>query len=250
MLQIGKPHPDRNAQFEYINKIAKEFITAGKHVISVDTKKKENIGNFKNNGQEYCQRGNPRKVLDHDFPIKELGKISLYGVFCQNNNTRFVNLGINYDTADFAVESISIWWASIGQYTFPNATKLLIICDCGGSNGCETKLWKYRLGQLTQQIGIDIYVCHFPPGTSKWNKVEHCLFCYISKKWADKPLISVETAINLIGSTTTFTGLKVICKRDDTVYKLTETISNKEFETMGIIKIPPRENRNYALMTK
>lgn len=247
MLQIGEPHPDRNAQFEYINARAKEFIAAGEPVISVDTKKKENIGNFKNPGAEYRKAKDPRKVLDHDFSIEELGKIAPYGVFCQNDNTGFINVGTSHDTPEFAVESISRWWSCVGKQTFPNATKLLITCDCGGSNGYRVRLWKYRLWQFSQQSGLNIYVSHFPPGTSKWNKIEHRLFCYISKKWQGKPLVSVEAAIKLIGSTTTSTGLKVICIRDDTVYKLAQKISNEEFESIGLSKIPPRESWNYML---
>jgi hypothetical protein len=247
MLQIGEPHPDRNAQFEYINARAKEFIAAGEPVISVDTKKKENIGNFKNPGAEYRKAKDPRKVLDHDFPIEELGKIAPYGVFCQNDNTGFINVGTSHDTPEFAVESISRWWSCVGKQTFPNATKLLITCDCGGSKGYRVRLWKYQLWQFSQQIGLDIYVSHFPPGTSKWNKIEHRLFCYISKKWQGKPLVSVEAAIKLIGATTTSTGLKVICRRDDTVYKLAQKISNEEFESIGLSKIPPRESWNYML---
>jgi hypothetical protein len=247
MLQIGEPHPDRNAQFEYINARAKEFIAAGEPVISVDTKKKENIGNFKNPGAEYRKAKDPRKVLDHDFPIEELGKIAPYGVFCQNDNTGFINVGTSHDTPEFAVESISRWWSCVGKQTFPNATKLLITCDCGGSNGYRVRLWKYRLWQFSQQTGLNIYVSHFPPGTSKWNKIEHRLFCYISKKWQGKPLVSVEVAVKLIGSTTTSAGLKVICRRDDTVYKLAQKISNEEFESIGLSKIPPRESWNYML---
>jgi hypothetical protein len=245
MLQLGTPNPDRNAQFEHISEQAKSFIGEGEPVISVDTKKKENIGNFRNGGQEYRRLGDARKVLDHDFPIEELGKVAPYGVFCQNDNTGFVNLGTSHDTPEFAVASIARWWSCVGQYTFPNATKLLITCDCGGSNGYRTRMWKYQLWQLAQQIGLDIYVCHFPPGTSKWNKVEHRLFCYISKNWQGKPLVSVEAAVNLIGSTTTSTGLKVVCRRDDRVYELAQKVSDEEYEAIGIEKIPPHESWNY-----
>jgi hypothetical protein len=245
MLQPGKPHPDRNAQFEFINEQAKAFIAAGEPVISVDTKKKENIGNFRNSGQEYRRKHDPREVLDHDFPIEELGKIAPYGIFCQNDNTGFMNVGTSHDTADFAVESISRWWNCVGKHTFPNATKLLITCNCGGRNGYRNRLWKYRLSQLSELTGLEIHVCHFPPGTSKWNKVEHRLFCYISKSRQGKPLVSVETAVNLIGSTTTRTGLKVICQRDDTVYELAQSVSDEDFEAINIDKIPPRETWNY-----
>lgn len=249
MLQVGEPHPDRNAQFEFINKKTKEFIGKSEPVISVDTKKKENIGNFKNPGQEYRRNKDPRKVLDHDFPIKELGKIAPYGVYNLNHNVGFVNVGTSRDTPEFAVESISRWWESVGKHTFPEATKLLVTCDCGGSNGYRTRLWKYQLSQLAKFIGIEIHVSHFPPGTSKWNKIEHRLFCYISKNWQGKPLVSVEAAINLIGSTTTDTGLKVICQRDDTVYELGKTVSDEDFDSMNIEKVDPFGSWNYILNT-
>jgi transposase len=249
MLQVGEPHPDRNAQFEFIDKKAKRFIEIGEPVISVDTKKKENIGNFKNSGQEYRAKKDPRKVLDHDFPVKELGKIAPYGVYNLNHNIGFVNIGTSRDTAEFAVESISRWWEAVGKHTFPSATKLMITCDCGGSNGYRTKLWKYQLSQLAKRIELEIHVCHFPPGTSKWNKVEHRIFCYISKNWQGKPLVSVETAIKLIGSTTTTTGLKVICQRDDTVYELAKTVSDEDFESINIDRIVPFGNWNYLLKT-
>jgi len=247
MLQVGKPHPDRGAQFAFINEKAKAFIEVGEPVISVDTKKKENIGNFKNPGREYHMHKDPRKVLDHDFPIKELGKISPYGIYNLNHNIGFVNVGTSRDTSEFAVESISRWWDVVGKNTFPNATKLLITCDCGGSNGNRTRLWKYQLSQLAKRIGIEIHVCHFPPGTSKWNKVEHRLFCYISKSWQGKPLVSIEAAIQLIGSTTTTTGLKVICQRDDNIYPLAKVVSDKAFESINMEKIGPFENWNYCL---
>jgi hypothetical protein len=249
MLQVGEPHPDRNEQFEFIDKKTKAFIDAGEPVISVDTKKKENIGNFKNPGQEYRRNNNPREVLDHDFPIEELGKIAPYGVYNLNYNTGFVNVGTSKDTAEFAVESISRWWETVGKHTFPESTKLMITCDCGGSNGYKTRLWKYQLSQLAIRIGREIHVSHFPPGTSKWNKVEHRLFCYISKTWQGKPLVSVEAAVNLIGSTTTTAGLKVICQRDDTVYKLAKTVSDEVFKSINIDKIEPFQNWNYMLKT-
>jgi hypothetical protein len=250
MLQAGESHPDRNAQFELINGKAKEYIEAGEPVISVDTKKKEKIGNFMNSGQEYRRKNDPRKVLDHDFPIKELGKIAPYGIYNLNHNIGFVNVGTSHDTAEFAVESISRWWRVVGKPTFPRAAKLLITCDGGGSNGAKTRLWKYQLSQLAKRIGIEIHVCHFPPGTSKWNKVEHRLFCYISKNWQGKPLISIETAINLIGSTTTSAGLKVICQRDNKVYELAKTVSEEEFESIKIERIKPFEDWNYIINPK
>jgi hypothetical protein len=246
MLQVGKPHPDRNAQFEFIDKKARRFIKKGEPVISVDTKKKENIGNFKNTGQEYRKNKDPRKVLDHDFPFKELGKITPYGVYNLNHNIGFVNVGTSSDTAEFAAESISRWWETVGKHTFPLAAKLMITCDCGGSNGNRARLWKYQLSQLAKRIGVEIHVSHFPPGTSKWNKVEHRLFCYISRNWQGKPLADIETAINLIGSTTTSAGLKVICQRDDTVYELAKEVSDKDFESIKIKRIAPFGNWNYS----
>jgi hypothetical protein len=250
MLQVGESHPDRNEQFEFINGKAKEYIEAGEPVISVDTKKKESIGNFKNPGQEYRRSKEPRKVLGYDFPIKELGKIAPYGIYNLNHNIGFVNVGTSHDTAEFAVESISRWWGIVGKRTFPNAVKLLITCDSGGSNGNRTRLWKYQLSQLAKRIGIEIHVCHFPPGTSKWNKVEHRLFCYISKNWQGKPLVSVETAINLIGSTTTTTGLKVICRRDNKVYELAKTVSDEDFKSINMETIAPFDNWNYIFKPK
>ena len=247
MLQVGKPHPDRNAQFEFINGKAKAYIESGEPVISVDTKKKENIGNFKNPGQEYRRNKDPRKVLDHDFPLKELGKIAPYGIYNLNHNTGFVNVGTSHDTAEFAVESIARWWEVVGKHIFPNAGRLFITCDCGGSNGYRRRLWKYQLSQFAICTGIEIHVSHFPPGTSKWNKVEHRLFCYISKNWQGKPLIDIETAIELIGSTTTKTGLKVICQRDDNVYELAIAVSDKDFESIKMEKIEPFECWNYII---
>jgi len=247
MLQIGEPHPDRDAQFKFINKKAREFIESGEPVISVDTKKKEKVGNFKNEGHEYRKKKNPRLVLDHDFPIEELGKIAPYGVYNLNHNIGFVNLGTSHDTAEFAVESISRWWDTVGKHTFPEAKKLLITCDCGGSNGYRVRMWKYQLRQLANRIGIEIHVSHFPPGTSKWNKVEHRLFCYISKHWEGKPLISVEAAVKLIGSTTTATGLKVVCQRDNAKYELKKKVSDEEFESIKFDIIEPFGSWNYIL---
>jgi len=247
MLQAGEPHPDRNAQFEHINKTASEHIKNGIPVISVDTKKRENIGNFKNNGKEYRQNKNPRKVLDHDFLIEKLGKISPYGVYNLNNNTGFVNVGTSHDTSEFAVESISRWWETVGKHTFPETTILMITCDCGGSNSYRRRMWKYQLQEFANRTGLDIEVSHFPPGTSKWNKVEHRLFCYISKNWQGKPLVDVQTAVDLIGSTRTNTGLKVVCVRDDTDYKLARKVSDEEFESMNIEKIAPFESWNYRI---
>jgi len=248
MLQTGEPHPDRNEQFEHINDTATKYINMGIPVISVDTKKKEKIGNFKNEGQEYCKNKNPRKVLDHDFPIEELGKIAPYGVYNLNNNTGFVNVGTNHDTSEFAVESISRWWESVGKHTYPNSKSIYITCDSGGSNSCRARMWKYQLQEFADRTGLEVEVSHFPRGTSKWNKVEHRLFCYISKNWQGKPLVDIQTAIDLIGSTRTTTGLEVICVRDDTEYKLARKISDKDFDSILIDKISPFETWNYKIL--
>jgi hypothetical protein len=213
----------------------------------VDTKKKENIGNFKNNGQEYRRKGDPRKVFDHDFPLETLGKIAPYGVYNVNNNVGFVNVGTSHDTSEFAVESISRWWEIVGKHTYPNSGKVYINCDGGGSNGTRTRMWKYQLQQFADRTGLEVEVSHFPPGTSKWNKIEHRLFCYISKNWNGKPLVDVQTAVDLIGSTTTTTGLKVICVRDDTEYELAKKVSEEEFISINSTKIPPYCSWNYRI---
>jgi hypothetical protein len=247
MLQTGAAHPERNAQFEHIDRTAAKYIAEGIPVISVDTKKKENIGNFKNNGQEYRRKGDPRKVFDHDFPMDALGKIAPYGVYNVNNNVGFVNVGTNHDTSEFAVESISRWWEIVGKHTYPNSSRVYINCDGGGSNGTRSRMWKYQLQQFADRTRLEVEVSHFPPGTSKWNKIEHRLFCYISKNWNGKPLIDVQTAVDLIGSTTTTTGLKVICVRDDTEYELARKVSDEEFSSINSTKIPPYCSWNYRI---
>jgi hypothetical protein len=247
MLQLGTKHPDRNVQFKYINATAKRFLNRKAPVISVDTKKKENIGNFKNSGQEYRRRKDPRKVLDHDFSIEGLGKIAPYGIYVLNDNTAFVNVGTSHDTSEFAVESISRWWEIVGKKTYPKARKILITCDCGGSNGYRVRMWKCQLQQFANRTKLKIHVSHFPPGTSKWNKVEHRLFCYISKNWQGKPLIDIETAVKLIGSTTTEKGLKVICEQDDHIYELAQKVTDEDFDAIKIKKIGKHGEWNYVI---
>jgi transposase len=246
-LQVGIPHPDRNAQFEYINEQAKSFINANEPVISVDTKKKEMIGNFKNNGAEYAKKNQSTKVLDHDFMLPELGKVNPYGVYDINNNLGFVNLGISSDTAEFAVESIHRWWMSMGVELYPNATKLYITCDGGGSNGSRLKLWKTTLQELANKTKLDIYVSHFPPGTSKWNKIEHRLFSYISKNWRARPLVSIEVTISLIASTTTENGLKVKCILDENIYKKGLKVSDELLSSVAINKDAFHGEWNYFI---
>jgi transposase len=246
-LQIGESHVDRNAQFEFINSKVKEFINDNQPVISVDTKKKENIGNFKNNGAEYCPKGSPIEVLDHDFPIKELGKVRPYGIYDIEKNTGYVNLGISSDTAEFAVQSIQNWWEQMGKVAYPHATKLYITCDNGGSNGSRTRLWKIKLQKFALLSGLDIHVSHFPPGTSKWNKIEHKMFCFISKNWRGKPLVSTEVVVNLIASTTTVKGLKIMCAIDNNHYEKGIKISDDELQSINITKADFRGDWNYNI---
>ena len=247
MLQVGNPHPDRNAQFEYIDATSKEYLSKGIPVISIDCKKKENLGNFKNNGQEYRRKKDARKVLDHDFLNKELGTVAPYGVYDVGNNTGFVNLGTSHDTAEFAVNSILQWWLHIGKETYPNAKRLYINCDGGGSNGSRIHLWKAQLAEFAEVTGLEVHVSHFPPGTSKWNKIEHRLFCYISKSWAGQPLVDVETVVDLIGSTTTKQGLKVKCVLDKNDYPTGIKVSDECYNQIHIERIEPMTEWNYII---
>lgn len=247
MDQVGKAHPDREAQFQYLNEQSAEFLDAGDPVISVDTKKKENIGNFKNKGQEYRRSKDPRIVLDHDFPIPEFGKVCPYGVYLLNENAGFVNLGTSADTSEFAVESIRRWWNIIGRIRFPNTKRLLIHADCGGSNRANGRLWRLELAKLAEETGLELHVVHIPPGASKWNKVEHRLFCYITKNWQGKPLADVQCVINLISSTTTITGLKVLCQIDESEYLTGLKVSDEELELIDIQYTGPHEGWSYVI---
>jgi len=233
-LQVGEAHVDRDAQFEHINAKARSFMEEGQPVISVDTKKKENIGNFKNNGVEYAPKGTPTQVLDHDFPILGLGKASPYGIYDVRENEGYVNVGISSDTAEFAAQSIRTWWDEMGCLKYHGATKLYITADGGGSNGSRNKLWKKSLQILSNEIGLEIHVSHFPPGTSKWNKIEHRLFSHISKNWRGRPLVSLAVIISLIGSTTTKKGLRVRCGIDTNEYEKGIKVSDKELEELNI----------------
>jgi hypothetical protein len=227
----GKNHPDRNAQFEYINNKAQKYINQGLPVISVDTKKKENIGNFKNNGKEYRPTKMPRAVNGHDFA--EIKAVP-YGIYDIGNNSGFVNVGTNYDTSSLAVNSIKFWWEKEGKIRYPKAKKLLITADSGGSNGYNRKLWKYDLQQFANEYNIEISVCHFPPGTSKWNKIEHHLFSFISINWQGKPLTDYMTMVNLIGATKTEKGLTVTCQLDETKYEKGIQISDEQMKKINI----------------
>lgn len=232
--QEGKNHPDRNAQFEFINNDVKKQLGAREPVISVDTKKKELVGNFKNNGTEWRPKGKPTKVHMHDFEIPELGKVAPYGVYDLQRNHGWVNIGIDNDTAEFAVESIRRWWKKIGKKTYKNSKTLTITADSGGSNSYRARLWKHELQQFSNETNLSIRVRHFPPGTSKWNKIEHRLFSFISQNWRGKPLLTHATIIKLITATTTTTGLKVECTLDTNKYPTGKKISNEDYANINI----------------
>jgi hypothetical protein len=224
----GATHPDRNAQFEYINTQAMTFLQAQQPVISVDTKKKELVGEFKNAGQEWQPQGEPEKVQVHDFPDKKLGKAIPYGVYDLASNEGWVSVGIDHDTAQFAAASIKRWWREMGQARFPHATRLLITADGGGSNASRSRLWKVALQKLADAIGLELHVCHFPPGTSKWNKIEHRLFCFITQNWRGRPLTSYQVIVHLIGGTTTQQGLKVRAALDTGHYETGLVVSKEQ----------------------
>ena len=230
----GASHVDRNAQFEYINSSITRLQKKGIPTISVDTKKKENIGNYKNNGQELCKKGQPIEVKGHDFIDERLGKVAPYGIYDIGKNIGWVSVGISADTAEFAVNSIRTWWYTMGAQSYENAKELLITADCGGSNGYRVKLWKYELQKLSDELNISIHVRHFPPGTSKWNKVEHRLFSYISKNWRGKPLLTRETVVNLISNTRTKTGLQVKAVLDENKYEAGREICDDELSALSI----------------
>jgi len=248
----GKDNPDRNEQFLYINEEVKKFLNADQPVISVDTKKKENVGNYSNKGREYCPRGKPLETNTHDFPNKELGKAIPYGVYDIGKNEGWVSIGINHDTAQFAANSIRCWWTEMGQYRFPKATRLLITADSGGSNGSRTKLWKVSLRELSNDLKLNITVCRacllgWPPGTSKWNKIEHRLFSFISQNWRGHPLYGLATIVNLISHTMTHEGLTVRCAVDDTKYEKGIKISDAQLEAVGVKKHAFHGEWNYTV---
>lgn len=248
MLQAGEPSPDRDEQFGLINDLAKQYLEAGDPMISVDTKKKENIGNFKNNGAEYRKTKDPRKVWDHDFPVAELGKVNPYGVYVLNSNTGFINLGTDHDTSEFAVASIAAWWDSCGKNSFPEARRIYITCDGSGSNSSRSRAWKCGLQKLADYTGLEIMVSHYPPGASKWNKIEHRMFCYISKNWQGKPLIDIETVVSLISNTTTKNGLKIDCLVDNNVYAIGRKVSDEELAQVNHIPYERLGKWNYTIM--
>jgi hypothetical protein len=243
----GASHPDRDAQFEHINATARAAIEAGEPVISVDTKKKELVGDFHNGGREWRPKGTPELVRTHDFKDPELGKAIPYGVYDVANNEGWVSVGIDHDTAQFAVAAIHGWWQHLGAERFPHADTLTITADCGGSNGNRTRLWKTELQRLADETGLQITVCHFPPGTSKWNKIEHRLFSFISINWRAKPLVSRQVIIELIAATTTSTGLKVYARLDDRSYPDKIKVPDTELAAVHIDRDAFHPEWNYRI---
>ncbi len=243
----GESHPDRNDQFEFISELVKKFQEKEQPVISVDTKKKELVGDFKNNGKELRPKGNPEKVRVHDFKIPELGKVAPYGIYDMTNNIGWVNVGIDHDTSAFAVESIRRWWHAMGKELYPEAKKLMVTADGGGSNGYRVRLWKLELQKLADEIGLSIHVSHFPPGTSKWNKIEHKLFAFISQNWRGKPLISHEVVVKLIAATRNRNGLKVECQLDTNIYPKAIKVSDNEMNNINIQRNEFHGEWNYTI---
>lgn len=247
-MEEGGKHPDRNAQFEYINEKAKKFHNLSQPVISVDTKKKENIGNYSNKGKEYQKKGEPKQVKIYDFVDKKIGKVAPYGIYDLSKNEGFVNVGISSDTAEFAVNSIRSWWQEMGKEIYQDAAEILITADCGGSNGNRVRLWKVELQKFADETGMIINVCHFPPGTSKWNKIEHKMFCHISKNWRGKPLITREAVVKLISNTKTNQGLKIQAKLDEKTYLKGKKITDEQLNTVNLEKSEFHGEWNYRIL--
>jgi hypothetical protein len=248
----GSHHADRDEQFEHINRKAQRYLNKGEPVISVDTKKKELVGDFKNAGREWQPEGQPENVRVHDFEIRkpDKGKVAPYGVYDLGRNVGWVSVGVDHDTAAFAVESIRRWWHWMGRPSYPQAKRLLITADSGGSNGARVRLWKWELQKLADETGMAISVCHFPPGTSKWNKIEHRLFSFISQNWRGKPLISHEVIINLIAGTTTAAGLEVKSKLDSNTYPAGLKVSDRQMAELQLRRDKFHGDWNYSLLPR
>jgi len=244
----GTAHPDRNAQFEHINAKVKRFQQRGQPVISVDTKKKELVGPYKNAGREWQRKGEPERVDVHDFPDPELGKVIPYGVFDMSRNEGWVSVGIDHDTAQFAVQAIGRWWHKMGSKRYPQAGALLITADGGGSNGSRCRLWKVALQSLAARLGLPIHVCHFPPGTSKWNKIEHRMFSHITQNWRGRPLVSHEVIVNLIANTTTRAGLKIRAELDRGKYPTGIKITDAELALLNLKQDNFHGDWNYTVL--
>jgi Rhodopirellula transposase DDE domain len=243
----GKDHPDRNAQFEHINAQVRSFQRRGQPVVSVDTKKKEIVGNYKNPGREWEPDGQPRRVKSKDFPDKQLGKVAPYGVYDLTANEGWVSVGISHDTAEFAVESVRRWWYRMGRAVYSGAKELLITADAGGSNGSRNRLWKVCLQDLADETGLRIAVCHFPPGTSKWNKIEHRMFCHITENWRGRPLVSRAVVVNLIGNTRTRTGLQIQAELDTATYEKGIKVTEQEMESVRLKRDEFHGDWNYRI---
>ncbi len=246
----GTDHPDRDAQFSHLNAAVQLQLSLGQPVISVDTKKKELVGPFRNGGRELRPKGDPEPVLMHDFVIPELGRASPYGVYDVGQNEAWVSVGTDHDTAAFAVESIRRWWATMGRELYPDATRLLVTADAGGSNGYRLRLWKLELQKLADETGLEIAVCHFPPGTSKWNKIEHRLFSAISQNWRGKPLVSHEVIVRLIAATTTRTGLRVRSALDTNAYPAGTRVPDAAMDTLHLRPDAFHGEWNYSLLPR
>lgn len=244
----GKQHPDRDAQFQHIAKRVKAFQRSGQPVISIDTKKKESLGNMKNSGQTYRPKGDPIRVDTHDFPSKERGKAVPYGVYDVTLNEAGVSVGISADTAEFAVAAIQRWYKRLGKKRYPNAKRLLITADCGGSNSPRTRLWRWALQRLSNETGLRLELCHYPPGTSKWNKIEHKLFCHITRNWRGIPLETVEVVVNLIGATKTESGLEVHAWLDAKQYEKSKKVSDKQLDEVIIKRDSFHGEWNYQIL--
>jgi hypothetical protein len=245
----GDSHPDRNAQFEHINAMVKQFQKRGQPVISVDTKKKELVGDFKNGGREWMPQGQPDEVRVHDFMDKTLGKAIPYGVYDITNNQGWVSVGIDHDTAQFATEAVYRWWKKMGRKRYPDATELLITADGGGSNGSRCRLWKVALQDLADRLKMKVQVSHFPPGTSKWNKIEHRMFCHITQNWRGRPLVSHEIIVQLIANTATSKGLRIQAELDTSTYPLGSKVTDEE---LARLKLKPHKFHgewNYAILS-
>ena len=246
----GTSNPDRDAQFQYISQQTRAFQQRGAPVISVDTKKKELVGDFKNGGREWQPKGRPEQVRVHDFLDKELGKAIPYGVYDVTRNQGWVSVGTDHDTAEFATETIRRWWRQMGSKAYPDARELLILADGGGSNSSRTKLWKVALQRLADEIGITAAVCHYPPGTSKWNKIEHRMFCHITENWRGRPLVSHEVIVNLIGNTTTKTGLRIQTGLDSQNYPIGIEVPDEVMKGLNLEKSEFHGDWNYRILPR
>jgi hypothetical protein len=244
----GKQHPDRDAQFRHINRRVRASQRAGQPVISVDTKKKEVLGKMKNPGRTYRRKGDPEKVKTHDFPDKKLGKAIPYGIYDMTLDEGAVSIGISCDTAEFAVAAIRRWWRRLGRRRYPRAKRLLITADCGGSNSPRTRLWRWALQQFANETGLEIEICHFPPGTSKWNKIEHRLFCHITRNWQGVPLETLDIVVNLIGSTRTRQGLEVHAWLDEAQYQKSKKVTDAQLSEVQILRHSFHGEWNYSIL--